>query len=220
MYIIIVGGGKVGYYLSKTLLEEGHEVLVLEKESRKCQNINEELGTICIRGDGCETATLTEAGAARADMFIAVTDEDEDNLVTCQAAKHRFSVPRTIARVNNPKNKKLFKMLGIDHTVSAIDLILEHIAEDVPTHPLTHLYTPEGTEWEIVEVKVSPNSEAVDRKIKNIPVPAGCILSLIIHGDTPEVPVDSTTLQAGDRVIAVLTRIEAEKELQSLLAAS
>lgn len=216
---MIVGGGKVGYHLSKALLEEGHEVLVLEKDSKKCQHVNEELGSICVRGDGCETATLAEAGAARADMFIAVTDEDEDNLVACQVAKYKFQVPRTIARINNPKNEALFKMLGIDHTVSSTSLILERIEEEVPTHPLTHLFNLEGTGLEIVEVRVSPDSKAAGKRIRDIPLPAGCILFLLIRGDRPEVPTSDTTLQADDRVLAV-TRSEAEGELQAMLRSS
>jgi trk system potassium uptake protein TrkA len=139
MYIIVVGGGRVGYYLAKGLLDEKHEVLVVEKDANICEEINEELGSISLRGDGCEASTLAEAGAERADMVIAVTGEDEDNLVSCQVSKHKFNVPRTIARTRNPKNETLFKMLGIDVTISSTNVILEHIEEEVPTHPLTHL---------------------------------------------------------------------------------
>ena len=129
MYIIIVGGGRVGYYLTKTLLDEGHEVLIVEKEANICETINNELGSICLRGDGCETATLAEVGTERADMLVAVTGEDPDNLVACQIAKHKFSVNRTIARIRNPQNEVLFKKLGIDVTVSGTNVILEYIEE-------------------------------------------------------------------------------------------
>ena len=113
MYIIIIGGGRVGYYLTKTLLNEGHEVLIIEKNATYCETINNELGTVCIQGDGCETATLAEVGTERADMFVAVTGEDQDNLVACQIAKHKFNVQRTIARIRNPQNEVLFKKLGM-----------------------------------------------------------------------------------------------------------
>ena len=215
MYIIIAGGGQVGYHLSKALMDEGHEVLVLEKDRKRCQQVNDELGIICVRGDGCETAILAEVGAARADIVIAATNEDEDNLVACQTAMHRFQVPITIARVNNPKNEKLFKTLGINHTVSATNLILEHIEQEVPTHPMTHLLTLKDTGLCIVEVKVSPNSKADGNKIKEIPCPDGCILSLLIRGNTPEVPTGDTMLKADDRIIAV-NRCENEKELQAI----
>ncbi|MFC2070404.1 potassium channel family protein, partial [Chloroflexota bacterium] len=84
MYIIVVGGGRVGYYLIKGLLEEGHEVLVVEQDEALCETINDEMGTICVRGDGCEVSTMAEVGTERADMLIAVTGDDEDNLVSCQ----------------------------------------------------------------------------------------------------------------------------------------
>ena len=110
--MIVIGGGRVGYYLTKALLDEGHEVLLVEKNANICDIINDEMGSICFRGDGCEAATLGEIGTGRADMFIAVTGDDEDNLVACQVAKHKFNVPRTIARIRNPKNEIIFKKLG------------------------------------------------------------------------------------------------------------
>ena len=154
MYIIIIGGGRVGYYLAKALLDEGHEVLILEKNPTVCETVNDELGSICNRGDGCEAATLAEVGAGRADMLIAVTGEDEDNLVACQVAKNKFKVPRTIARIRNPKNEVLFKKLGIDVTISSTNVILEQITEEVPTHPLIHLHEIGDKGLEIVEVKI------------------------------------------------------------------
>ena len=118
MYIIVVGGGRVGYYLTKALLEEGHEVLLVEKDAAICESITDELGSVACHGDGCEAATLAEVGTDRSDMLIAVTGDDEDNLVACQVGKHRFNVPRTIARIGNPQNSILFKKLGVDVTVS------------------------------------------------------------------------------------------------------
>ena len=103
MYIIIAGGGEVGYYLARVLLEEGHEILVIESDAKKCDLISEDMGDVVLRGDSCEARTLEEVGAARADMLIAVTGDDDDNLVTCQVAKHKFNVPHTVARIKNPK---------------------------------------------------------------------------------------------------------------------
>src|SRR3990170_3861113 len=139
MYIVVVGGGNIGYHLARSLLSEGHEVLVIEKDAQKCERISEDLGSITLRGDGCEVATLETAGAGRADMLVAVTDHDEDNLVSCQVARHRFQVKRTVARVANPKLVPVFQRLGVDCVVSSTMLILEHIEQEVPTHPLVHL---------------------------------------------------------------------------------
>ena len=144
MYIIVVGGGRVGYYLGRALLDEGHEVLILEKKARFCEIINEEMGSVCVQGDGCEAATLAEVGTSRADMLVAVSGDDEDNLVACQVAKHKFNVPRTIAKIKNPRNETLFKKLGIDATVSSTDLILAHIEHELPFHPLIPLLKLKG----------------------------------------------------------------------------
>jgi trk system potassium uptake protein TrkA len=215
MYIIIIGGGKVGYHLAKALLAEGHEVLVLEKDANRSELICNELGSVCIRGDGCEVAILAEAGTGRADMLIAVTGDDEDNLVACQVAKHKFNVPRTIARINNPKNETIFKKLGIDITVSSTNIILEYIEEKVPTHPLTHLLSIIDKGLEIVEVKIPPQSPTVGKQIKELPLPQGSALFLIIRSQQkPFVPTGDAILQAEDQIIAV-TSPEAEEALRT-----
>lgn len=220
MYIIIIGGGSVGYYLAKALIGEGHEVLMVEKNSAKCDRFEDELGSVCLTGDGCEVAVLTEAGAARADVFIAATNEDEDNLVACQVAKRKFEVPRTIARVNNPKNKEIFKKLGIDCPISVTNLILEHIEEEIPTHPLIHLLTMSEEKTEIVEVRVGDRSTAVGKSIRELSLPSDSVLVLVMrNGQKPQVPTKDTVLQSGDKIIA-LTPIDAEGAIRKALAGS
>jgi len=217
MYIIVIGAGRVGYYLTKALLEEGHEVLMVEKNAAICEAIVDELGSVCVRGDGCEASTLAEIGTGRADMLVAVTGDDEDNLVACQVAKHKFHVPRTIARIRNPKNEILFKKLGIDVTVSSTNIILESIEEEVPTHPLTHLLTIRDKGLEIVEVKIPDDSTTIGKPVKELPLPPKSTLTLIIRKERkPIVPKPSTTLQGGDQVIAVTTP-ESEEALRTAL---
>ncbi|MBI2858867.1 MAG: TrkA family potassium uptake protein [Chloroflexi bacterium] len=219
MYIIVIGGGKVGYSLCKALLDEGHEVLIIEKDAAKCEQINEDIGAVCMRGDGAETSTLADSGAARADMVVATTAEDEDNLVVCQIAKHKYAVPRTIALVNNPKNENIFKKLGIDCAVSATNLILEHIQEEVPTHMLVHLIKMDHQQGlQIVEVKVPPTSPAVGKKIEQLPIPATTLLSALIRKDAaPALPKPDTVVAAGDKFIAVVIG-EMEEQLRAALA--
>jgi len=220
MYIIIIGGGEVGYHLAKALLDEGHEILVIEKDADKVELICSELGSVCVRGDGCETTTLDEAGTSRADMLIAVTGDDEDNLVACQVAKHKFNVPRTIARISNPKNEAIFKKLGIDATVSSTNVILEYIEQEVPTHPLTHLLEIRDEGLEIVEVKIPPESAAVGKAIKELPLPPESVLSLLIRKqEKPRIPTGNTVLQAEDQIIAV-TPPESEQALRAALRGS
>jgi len=220
MYIIIVGGGSVGYHLCKALLKEGHEVLVLDKDATKCENFEDELGSVCVRGDGCEVATLAEAGVSRAEVFIAATDEDEDNLVACQVAKHKFGVPRAIARVNNPENENIFKKLGVDCPISVTNLILEHIEEKIPTHPLVHLLSMGEEKMEIVEVKILEGSKSVGKSVNELALPSDSILALLIrNGQKPQVPTADTILEVNDRIIA-LTTTDSEEALQAKLASN
>jgi len=216
MYVIVVGGGKIGFYLATALLSEGHEVLVLEKDPRRCEFICEQLGSVAMRGDGCEARTLADVGTERADIFAAVTDEDEDNLVACQVAKHKFKVPRTIARINNPQNERLFKKLGIDVTVSSTNLILEHIEEEVPTHSLIHLLNLEGGRLEVVEMKIPEDSQAVGKKIGELAIPPGSLMCLMVGKEGAQVPTDDTIVEADARIVVAI-RPEAEAMLRAAL---
>jgi trk system potassium uptake protein TrkA len=220
MYIIVIGGGKVGYYLARTLLDEGHEIVVVEKDPARTEFICNELGSVCVRGDGCEVATLTEVGTGRAEMFIAVTGDDEDNLIACQVAKHKFNVPRTVARINNPKNEVIFKELGIDVAVSSTNIILESIQEEVPTHSLTHLLDIRERGLEIVELKIPANAKTVGKEIREIKLPPESRLFLIIpKQEKPRLPTASTVLEAEDQIIAI-TAPESEEALRIALRGS
>ncbi|MAG15045.1 MAG: portal protein [Dehalococcoidales bacterium] len=220
MYIIIIGGGRVGYYLTKALLDENHEVLIIEKNAALCNTIKEEMGSICLQGDGCEAATLEEVGTGRADMFVAVTGDDEDNLVACQVAKHKFNVPCTIARIRNPQNEALFKKLGIDVTVSTTDIILEYIEKEVPTHPLTHLLTLSEQDLEIVKVRIPPAATTVNKSVRELPLPKDNKLILVISRDRkPRIPTANTVLREGDQIVA-LTSLETEQKLRAALTST
>lgn len=219
MYTIIIGGGKVGYYLAKELLSEPHEVLVIEKDGPKSERIASELGDIVLKGDGCEASTAEIAGFGRADMVVAVTGDDEDNLVACQVAKTMFNVPRTIARINNPKNQEIFRRLGIDTTVSATAAILAQIEQEMPIHPIIPLLTLKGGGIELVGVKVPPSSGVVGRRVGDLLLPHQSLVTLIIDaGGTPRVPTPETIISAEDEIVAV-TRTENEESLRSAFTA-
>jgi trk system potassium uptake protein TrkA len=216
MYIIVVGGGKVGYYLTKTLLSEGYEVLLIERNPDKVEVFAERFGSVVIAGDGAEASVLAAAGAARADVVIAVTGEDEDNLVICQVAKRKFQVGRTIARVNNPKNEHLFRMLGIDVTVSQTNHILHLIEQSIPEHPFVHLMSLRHADLAIVDAKLSATSPCANKTLEEIQLPPNCIIAAVSRGPQVIIPTGSTVLQPGDDIIAI-TRPDQEDDLRRLL---
>jgi trk system potassium uptake protein TrkA len=212
-----VGGGEVGYHLSKILLNEGHEVLILEQDAARCERLTEELGAIVYRGDGCEVSTLDSVGTGRADMLVAVTDGDEDNLVACQVAKHKFNVPRAIARITNPRNETLFKMLGVDATVSSTNLILAHIEQELPSHPLIPLLKLQSGTLEVVEVKIPSGSAVVGKRIGDFRMPKGSAVLLVVGKEEgPFIPTDDTVIEADDDVIAITSQ-ENEEAMRSVL---
>ncbi|MGA2819426.1 MAG: NAD-binding protein [Anaerolineales bacterium] len=204
MYIIIVGGGKVGYYLAKSLSEDEHEVLIIEKEATRASALGDELETGVLHGDGCEVTKMIEAGMERAGVVIAVTGDDEDNLVVCQIAHHKFHVPRTIARINNPKNEKIFRELGIDVTVSSTELILSQIEQVIPSHSLVHLLSLKGVGVSFVEMELPDDSPALGRPLRTLGIPDDSVLPLVIRqGKRAIIPFGDTVLEAGDQIIAV-----------------
>ncbi len=217
MYIIVVGGGKVGFQLAKELAEANHEVLVIEQDAAKAAEITDELGDIVMEGDGCEATVLEKAGTQRADMLLAVTGDDEDNLVACQVAKERFNVARTVARINNPKNEEIFRKLQVDITVSATSAIMAHIEQELPTHHLIPLMKLKGSGLEIVEVRIPEGSRVVGQPIKSILLPYQAMISLVVGEDgKPKVPSGETIIHEGDEVVAV-TLHESEEALREAL---
>jgi len=219
MYIIIGGGGDVGYYLTKSLLSQGHEVLLLEKGSMRYQGLSEELGQSVVRGDACEARTMEEVGVNRADVVIAVTGEDDDNLVICQMAKKRFNVGRTIARLNNPKNEELFQKLGIDITVSPTKAILSLIEAELPGTTFVTLMTLRRAGLEIMEIRIPADSPVVGKTLSAINLPRSGNIALIIRGEEYIVPNADTKILANDEVYTLVSR-EGEAALRSALGAT
>ncbi|CAN5272827.1 MAG: TrkA family potassium uptake protein [Chloroflexia bacterium] len=219
MYIIVVGGGKVGYYLTKTLLVEGHEVLLIERDRHKVEVYGERLGSVVLAGDGAEAAVLSEAGAQRADVVIAVTGEDEDNLVVCQMSKAKFHVPRAIARVNNPKNEVLFQRLGIDVTVSQTEHILKLIEQKIPEKSFVHLLNLRHDELAIVEAHVSEGSPVAHKRVANVQFPVHCVIAAIIRGPDPVIALPNTEILPGDELI-IVTHSNEEEDLRQMLMES
>jgi trk system potassium uptake protein TrkA len=217
MYVIVVGGGKVGYYLTRTLLNEGHEVLLLEKDRRRAANLLEQLGEVVMAGDGCEVRVMSEAGMGRAEVVVAVTGDDEDNLVICQMARRQFDVKRSVARVNDPRNEEIFRLLGIDATVASTRIIYSLIEQEVDTGQVVPLTALKRGNIEIVEADLDAKSPVVDRTLKDVHLPGDSVIAVIIRGDQIVLPSGTTRFEAGDCVVA-LTRPEDERQLRELMA--
>lgn len=215
MYIIVVGGGKVGYYLTKHLLDAGHEVVVIEKNQKKVENIINDLGGVAVQGDGSDSGPMTEAGMNRADIVVAATGDDEDNLIVCQVAKKKFNVKRTIARINNPKNEHIFGVLGIDTTVSYVDALVAQIEREIPAHSLIHLLTLKDVGASFIEGQVPPNSPVIGIPMNEWNLPEQFLISLVIRDGQAIIPKGTTRLLAGDDVVAV-TAEEHENALDRL----
>ncbi len=219
MYIIVGGGGDVGYYLTKSLLNQGHEVLLLEKGGTRFQALAEELGQSVYRGDACEARTMEEVGVNRADVVIAVTGEDDDNLVICQMAKKHFNVARTIARLNNPKNELLFQKLGIDITVSPTKAILSLIEAELPGITFVTLLTLKRAGLGILEIRIPADSPIVGKTLSAINLPRSGNIALIIRDNENIVPTAETKILANDEVYALVNR-EGEQALRDALGAT
>ena len=217
MYIIIVGGGNVGYYLAKTLAAAKHEVLLLEKDRPRYRTISEELGEIVMQGDGCQADQQMEAGFGRADVVVATTGSDDDNLVVCQMAKMEFNVPRTISRVNDPRNEKLFHSLGIDATVSSTKIIYNLIEQEVGGGEVIPLAALNRGNIEIVEIEIGAKSPVINREIRGLQMPSEALIISVIRDGHALLPSGDTKFTLGDSIIA-LVDADREHELRDVFA--
>ncbi|MDQ6779997.1 MAG: TrkA family potassium uptake protein [Candidatus Eremiobacteraeota bacterium] len=217
MFIVVVGGGKLGSYVAKTLLEEQHEVVVIEKDEKKaarlCQFLNMEVARV---GDGCDPTVLEEAGVARADVVIADTGDDEDNLVICLVTKKKFPRPRTIARVNNPKNKQIFEELGIDSVVSGTEIVVSIVQQEVNVREIAPLMSFRGGNLELVRLSLPDGSPAHQKRLSDLHLPRHCVIVALERDGDVIVPDGETTIRAGDAMLIVM-QPGATKELRNQL---
>lgn len=217
MKAIIVGGGKVGFYLAKTLLEHGdYSITIIEQDkesSRHCAN-NLDAEVSC--GNGTTVEALEACGAAKADCVIAVMGADESNLVCCQIAKQRFGVKKTIAKVNNPKNAEALKELGVDIVISATENIIQLLDHEIDLSAMKKLLKLDGEEASLMEITIPKNYPLEGKKLSELAIPDTCNLACISRGGRTIIPRGNTTLCSGDTVLAVMMN-SAEKELRKVL---
>jgi len=205
MYVLIAGGGKVGSNVARSLLRAGHEVTLIEQRDSRYGQLESEFEHQVHKGDATELHTLERAGIERPpDIVVAVTGDDEDNVVICQLARDRYGAPSVIARVNDPRNQPYFDLLGISPTVSATASIMALIEHEVPQHGLIHLLELRKENLEIVEITVRERDACAGKRIDQVELPAGSRVISVVRDGKAELPDESLRLETGDSVLAIL----------------
>lgn len=203
MNIIVIGGGKVGYYLAKTLLEHGHKPIIIERDKDICKNVADNLDIPIIYGDGSTTNALENADISSADTLIAVTGKDEDNLIACQLAKRKYGIKKTVARVNNPKNKDIMKQLGVDIPVSGTDNIARAIEHEVDTAKIKQLMALDGGDVTLSEAILPDDFKYDGKRLVEIKIPEDSIIVSITRGENFIIPRGNTQIMSGDKIVVI-----------------
>ncbi|HIF73063.1 MAG TPA: TrkA family potassium uptake protein [Dehalococcoidia bacterium] len=217
MYLVIVGGGKVGAPLASSLINEGHEVFVLDHDPDTVASLQRDLGMVATIGDATSVRALRDAGASRAGAIIATTDSDEDNLAACQLARTNFDVPRTIAVAHSPENAELFDLAGIDLVVNATDLVLSNLATALPAHPLIRLMPVADRSQELVAIKLPAAGTVVGSTLSELTLPYGTKIVLMITADGRSKTPDADTLVEAEDEIFALSPANSTAELWEFL---
>jgi trk system potassium uptake protein TrkA len=204
VYVVVVGGGKVGANVARALERMHHEITIVEQRASRFAALEEEFEHRAQYGDGTEIFVLEAAGIARADACIAVTGDDEDNIIICQVAREKYGVQSVIARVNDPRNQQHFDLLSIGPTVCATTSILSLIEHEVPQHELVHLLSLRRENLEIVEVEISESSPAAGSRVGDLRLPAGSLIVSVLRDKKGFVPDGKTVLVSGDQVVAIV----------------
>jgi trk system potassium uptake protein TrkA len=205
MFVLVAGGGKVGSNVARTLRRIGHEVTIIEQRRDRFAYLEEEFEHAAIVGDATEIFVLERAGIARPpDLVVAVTGDDEDNMVICQMAREHYGVAKVIARVNDPRNEPHFDLLGISPTVSATQTIMALIEHEVPEHELIHLLELRKENLEIVELTIDESANSHGKRVGALRLPEGARIISVVRDGTAEIPDEQTQLLAGDQVLAIL----------------
>lgn len=216
MKIIIVGGGKVGFYLAQALKERGSDVTIIEHNKETCRAIANQLDISVVTGDGTAQSTLHAAGAGDADIVAAVTGRDESNLVCCQTAKKIFGTKKTVARVNNPNNVSALRALGVDTVVSSTENIIEHLEREVDISAVRELIPLDGGEASVVEITLPEDHELAGKSLMELSLPQTCNVVCISRGGHTLIPRGQTKLHGGD-ILLVVTLSHSVKDLRRAL---
>lgn len=216
MNVIIAGGGKVGYYLVRALIEKNHEPTVIEINPDVCSFIANEMDIPVIQGDATNYEILASANIRETDAFISVTGSDESNLIACQLAKSEFGVKKTVAKSNDPRNVELMKVLGIDNVINSTDSIASLIEREVDTSKIKQLMPINDGEVTLFEVLLPENYTYDGKMIMDIKLPSLFNIVSVTRGDSLIIPRGQTVLRSMDKLL-IISETNAVKEIKSLL---
>ena len=223
MKVIVIGGGKVGFYLIKTLKNKKHDITLIEKDKELCEKISDQIDIDIINGDGADIEVLKDADIDVADVVAAVTGKDEENLVICQVAKQNFNIQHTMARVNNPKNQTLFKTLGVDNTVCSTQVITNLIDWECESDKIKIIQTFERGEMVLVEVEIDNKINWCNKAIKDLDIPINTVIVSVFREGQVIYPKGNTIIQDHDKVVIVTdskNMINEGKKIYSVLEES
>lgn len=216
MYIVIIGGGRIGRHIARDMSDKGHEVTVIERLAHRCEQLVVETDVLVIEGDACDVRYQEQAHVDRADVVVATTHDDDDNLVACQLAKIEFGVRRAISRVTTPKNVEIFEILGIE-PVSSTRLISELLENEFSVGELIHLTSLKGGRVQLVELRIPPGPPPAEpRTLATLDLPAESIVVAVFRDNETVIPQGSTEIRPGDEIVA-LTTPELEARLTAVL---
>ncbi|MBQ8613026.1 MAG: TrkA family potassium uptake protein [Ruminiclostridium sp.] len=201
--IIITGGGRVGYYLAKTLCESSYDVVLIESSKDECRKIADSLDIPVIWGDGTCASVMEKAGVRDADVFVAVTGKDENNLIACQTAKKLYNVPKTVAKANNPKNVENIRILGADIVISATESIIRLLEREVDHSAIKELLPLDNGSAAVYQIELPENFAYSGKEIADITLPESCNIISITRGGRLIIPRGKTKLLAEDKLLIV-----------------
>lgn len=217
MNVILIGGGKTIYFLSHQILDKGHELTVVNEDQTEARRLSEKLEALVICGDGSDARVLEEAGARRADVVLALTPRDQDNLVACQLARQMYGVPHTLAVVNDPENEELLSQLGVTQTFSATRLIASMLEQQLGFEEVYNVLTAVEGQINVTEVTLRPGSPAIGQRLQELSLPADSLIGCIIRHNQVIVPSGENHLKIADRLLLVTLPDSHEETLRILL---
>jgi trk system potassium uptake protein TrkA len=202
MKIIIVGGGKTLYFLCRNFTAKGYQVVIINRDKDECVQLSRQLSAMVVCGDGSDAEILKEAGAMGADIILAISPNDQDNLVICQLASLKYNVPRAIALANDPDNTEIFEKLGVS-AFSTTQIVGSLIEQRASLEQILNLLPVGEGMVNVTEIVIGPDSPVTGKILKNIYLPENSLIAVVIRDNRPMIPRGGNDLQAGDRVVLI-----------------